>query len=135
MTNAVYAAGKEDLATSSNWTSSDYRIMLVTSSYVFDGTESTMASASTYEVDESTSTIASKAITLDTANNQIELTGDAVTLSAVTGSDATAFIVFKYNGAAHSGNIPFVYVDNIATIIPDGGDIVVTATDDIWCLL
>ncbi len=124
---ALYNRGKKIMSDGSSvvWTSTDVRVLLVTSGYTFDVDHNTVSQI-TNELSGGNyvrKSIASPTMTEDDTDNRMEFDAADITwtaLGAAAGTPAAA-IVYKYNAADASAEL-IAYVPLTSPFVPNGGD-------------
>jgi hypothetical protein len=136
--SGVYNRGKEALAAGTVvWVSSTLKVMLVTSAYVYNPDDASVAAALTAaEVTGSGYTggfggagrvsLGGKSLTRDDSNDLIQYKANPVTWASLNvGSVAGAVVIFEAGGA-DSGSIPIVYINGGFPLASAGGPFTIT---------
>jgi hypothetical protein len=125
MANTLYPLARQGfLEGNIPWLTGNFKMILVTSGYVYSAAHQFLSSVGGGNIVATSSNLSGKTSTLGTANC------DPVTYLAVTGSTVTAVIVYQDTGVAATS--PLIVYDDTATgspglpVVPNGGNITVT---------
>lgn len=127
MASLIYNKALEFVAKGSiDFDTDTFYAMLVTSSYTPDKDAHDFRNDVTNEVSGTGYTADGKptaaVVTLDTANDRVNVTFGDVTWTAVSGFTAAAAVIYKHRGGASSADELVAYAEFTSGVTPTGGD-------------
>jgi hypothetical protein len=121
MANLIFDTAREAFLNGGiNWTSDDFRVVLISSGYTFSSAHDFLN-----DIVGGNRVATSAALTGKTSTAGVADAAD-ITFTAVTGSAVTQFVIYRHTGTESTSNL-IAYFDTATNlpITPNGGDITI----------